>query len=136
MRDEVFGSNSKTRHFNRAVDRIRADSKALELLGSQTTIRAYGEPTSNKWPMARPIASDVSKDATGIEHLRMHFNVEGSDRKGIVQVHMVKGPGHPDFQYRMLALDVPGFSRHYIESPTTAQEKKAPGFRMLGVQWR
>ena len=53
---EVFASDSKTRHFNRAVDRIRADPRALELLGSGQTIRAFGEPTANKWARARPIA--------------------------------------------------------------------------------
>ncbi|KAG8531696.1 uncharacterized protein KY384_003328 [Bacidia gigantensis] len=138
MKDEVFGSNSKTRRFNQVVNRIRADPKALELLGSRTTIKAYGEPTTNKRPFARPIASDVSKDSTGIEHFRMHFNVEGSERKGVVQLHMVKGPGQSDFEYRFLALDVPGFPRYYLEnaSTDTGTKKKAAGLRMLGVQWR
>ena len=53
---DVFSSDSKTRHFNRAVDRIRADHRALELLGSNQTIRAFGEPTANKWSRNRPIA--------------------------------------------------------------------------------
>ncbi|KAL8819201.1 MAG: hypothetical protein Q9191_007782 [Dirinaria sp. TL-2023a] len=53
---EVFASDSKTRHFNRAVDRVRADTRALELLGSGHKIRAFGEPTRNKWARARPIA--------------------------------------------------------------------------------
>ena len=70
---DVFSSDSKTRHFNRAVDRfvhcwfeeviltpvlrrIRADPRALDLLGSGQTIRAFGEPTGNKWSRNRPIA--------------------------------------------------------------------------------
>ena len=53
---DVFASDSKTRHFNRAVDRIRADPRALDLLGSGQTIRAFGEPTSSKWSRNRPIA--------------------------------------------------------------------------------
>ena len=53
---EVFAADSKTRHFNRAVDRVRGDVRALELLGSGQKIRAFGEPTSNKWARARPIA--------------------------------------------------------------------------------
>ena len=53
---EVFASDSKTRIFNRAVDRIRADPQALELLGSREMIRAFGEPTSNRWSRNRPLA--------------------------------------------------------------------------------
>ena len=56
MYTEVFASDSKTRLFNRAVDRIRAEPQALELLGDRQTIRAFGEPTSNKWSRNRPIA--------------------------------------------------------------------------------
>ena len=53
---DVFSSDSKTRHFNRAVDRIRIDPRALDLLGSGQTIRAFGEPTASKWSRNRPIA--------------------------------------------------------------------------------
>ncbi len=53
---DVFSSDSKTRHFNRAVDRIRAEPRALDLLGSGQTIRAFGEPTASKWSRNRPIA--------------------------------------------------------------------------------
>ncbi|MCJ1277751.1 mitochondrial import inner membrane translocase subunit tim21 [Puttea exsequens] len=134
---EVFASDSKTSHFNRAVDRIRADPRALELLGSGQTIRAFGEPTSNKWTRNRPIASQTFTDHTGLEHFRMHFNVQGSEKGGLVNVHMVRGPDYSDWQYRVLALDVKGHPRLYLENADAAQEKKKkPGFRMLGVQWR
>ena len=53
---DVFSSDSKTRHFNRAVDRIRADPRVLDVLGSDQTIRAFGEPTASKWSRNRPIA--------------------------------------------------------------------------------
>ena len=52
---EVFSSDSKTRHFNRAVDRVRVDIRALELLGSGHKIRAFGERTWNRWILSRPI---------------------------------------------------------------------------------
>ena len=133
---EVFASDSKTTHFNKAVDRIRADPRALELLGSRKTIKAYGEPTNNKWARARPLVSSTLMDTTGIEHFRMHFNVEGSERKGVVSLHMVKGPGHPEYEYRFLALDVPGYARHYLENANASKGKKPAGFRMLGIQWR
>lgn len=66
----------------------------------------------------------------------MHFNVEGSKKSGVVSMHMVKGPGDALYQYRFLALDVPGYPRLYLENAEDTQEKKKPGFRMLGVQWR
>lgn len=133
---EVFSSDSPTKHFNQAVDRIRGDSRALELLGSGRTIRAFGEPSQNKWTRNRPLASSVQTDRTGIEHLRMHFNVEGSTSSGVVFLHMVKGPGDQHYQYRLLALDVPGHARIYLENADGDEKKKKPGFRMLGVQWR
>lgn len=53
---EVFSSDSKTRHFNRAVDRVKSDQRCIELLGNSKEIKAYGEPTLSKWARARPIA--------------------------------------------------------------------------------
>lgn len=68
---------------------------------------------------------------------------------------MVKGPGYPEWQYRTLAIDVQGMSprlsskrsrlrahylegqpRLYLENADAFQEKKRPGFKMLGIQWR
>ncbi len=53
---EVFSPNSKVSYFNRAVDRIKADPRCVELLGESKKITAYGEETWNKWRRARPIA--------------------------------------------------------------------------------
>jgi import inner membrane translocase subunit TIM21 len=53
---EVFSPDSKTTYFNRAVDRIRADRRCLELLGDGKKITAFGEETHNKWRRARPLA--------------------------------------------------------------------------------
>ena len=53
---EVFSSDSKTSHFNRAFDRVRQDPRCTEMLGPSKRIKAYGEPTWNKWARARPIA--------------------------------------------------------------------------------
>ncbi|KAL2040421.1 hypothetical protein N7G274_006864 [Stereocaulon virgatum] len=136
MYTEVFASDSKTRLFNRAVDRIRSEPQALELLGDRKTIRAFGEPTSSKWSRNRPIASSTNVDETGIEHFHMHFNVVGSAKSGVVNLHMVRDPAHKDWVYRSLALDVPGHPRIYLENADAAREQKKPGFKMLGVQWR
>lgn len=133
---EVFASDSKTRIFNRAVDRIRADPQVLELLGSREKIRAFGEPTSSRWSRNRPLASSAKTDQSGIEHLYMHFNVVGSANSGIVHLHMAKGLEHPDWQYQLLALDVQGHPRLYLEKAEPGQQNKKAGFKWLGVQWR
>jgi import inner membrane translocase subunit TIM21 len=105
---EVFASGSKTVHFNRAVNRIKDSPRCQEVLGPAKSIKAYGEPTSNKWARARPLAASSFKDAQGLEHLVMHFNAEGSTGKGTVQVHLTKSPKSNDFVYNYLYLDVPG----------------------------
>ena len=51
-------------------------------------------------------------------------------------MHMVKAPGDILYRYRYLALDVPGQPRLYLENAEDGVDKKKPGFRMLGIQWR
>jgi len=63
---EVFSPDSKTRHFNKAVDRIKNDSRCTDLLGSSKKIKAFGEPTWNKWARARPIAYDIMKSVMAV----------------------------------------------------------------------
>ena len=133
---EVFSTDSKTRHFNRAVDRIRADAQALELLGSGHKIRAFGEPTSNKWARARPIASTLRKDRSGTEHFLMHFNVEGSERSGVVNLHMVKKPEQTEFEYKHLTLNVKGHPVLYLENADAKLAKPKSGFTLFGARWR
>ncbi|KAL8735134.1 MAG: hypothetical protein Q9166_001010 [cf. Caloplaca sp. 2 TL-2023] len=133
---EVFSTDSKTVHFNGAVDRIRSDSRVKEALGSGHKIRAFGEPTWNRWARARPIASNTYKDSAGTEHFMMHFNVEGSSRRGIVNLHTFKGAGQADWQYKYLALDVKGQPRIYLENTDAMPAKQHSSFNFLGMQWR
>lgn len=56
MYTDVLSADSTTNWFNRAVDRIKADERCQELLGDPKKLSAYGEPTFNKWAMARPLA--------------------------------------------------------------------------------
>ncbi len=97
MYTEVFAPGSKTAHFNKAVDQLKADKRCTDLLGDPKKILAFGEETWNKWRRARPIAyarldlhlpapyfiiqlltrpsSTIRTDQYGTEHLIMHFNV-------------------------------------------------------------
>jgi len=137
MYTEVFSLDSKTAHFNRAVDRVKEDSRCTELLGNSKKITAYGEPTSNKWRRARPIASTVRQDQVGTEHLVMHFNVEGPLNTGVVNLHMIKRPSDGEFIYRYLYLDVKGHQRIYLENADATPD--SPGknkSKLFGISWR
>lgn len=133
---EVFSTDSKTVQFNRAVDRIRSDSRVKEALGSGHKIRAFGEPTWNRWARARPIAANNYKEANGTEHFMMHFNVEGSSRRGVINLHTIKRPGQADWEYRYLTLDVKGQPGIYLENTDTSPGKQHSSFNFLGMQWR
>jgi import inner membrane translocase subunit TIM21 len=184
MYTQVFSPDSATSHFNRAVDRVKADQRCIELLGNSNKIKAYGEPTWNKWARARPIAyvlaiplpcrhapekslchsttsifidpldrSSIRKDQRGVEHLIMHFNVgtlhtlimanannakvEGPLDKGVVNLHMIKGPSDRELVYKYLVLDVKGHQRIYLENADAASD--SPGkskSKFFGVSWR
>ena len=129
---ELFASDSKTRQFNAAVNRIKADSRCVYLLGDVRQVKAYGEPTTNKWARARPLASSTVVDRQGVEHFRMHFHVEGPDNKGVVTLHMVKRPGESQLQYETFALDVRGHPTIYLENANEKAPKKA-AFKLFGI---
>jgi len=134
---DVLSPNSKTRQFDKAVDRVKDDARCTALLGDRKKIRAFGEDTWNKWARNRPIATTIEKDQLGREHLKMHFHVEGPLNSGVVVLHMVKPQDQTEFQYRTLALDVKGHSRIYLENnkENSAGGNKSP-LKILGVQWR
>ncbi|RPB03637.1 TIM21-domain-containing protein [Choiromyces venosus 120613-1] len=131
---EVFAPNSIPNWFNSIHNRIKTDSRCTKLLGER--IKAYGEPTSNRWARNRPIASSIRKDRHGIEHLIMHFNVEGTIDKGVVNAHLTKRPGESNYEYKYLFLDVPGKPRVYLENESdrdSGEGGKKKG--LFGVQW-
>jgi import inner membrane translocase subunit TIM21 len=53
---EIVSPNSRTWQFEKAVDRIKEDSRCTKLLGDRRQIRAFGENTSSRWQRNRPIA--------------------------------------------------------------------------------
>ncbi|KAJ4294845.1 mitochondrial import inner membrane translocase subunit tim21 [Collariella sp. IMI 366227] len=134
---EVFSPDSKTTYFNRAVDRIRADPRCLELLGDGKKITAYGEETYNKWRRARPIASTVTKDGQGNEHLMIQFNIQGPRGSGRVAMHLIKRAGSSDYEYKYFFIDVRGHQRIYLENADASRSKEGESkpFKLFGVKW-
>ncbi|KAM0524589.1 hypothetical protein ACHAPE_000687 [Trichoderma viride] len=133
---DVFSPESKTRQFNRAVDKIKKDHRCLELLGDANKISAHGDETFNKWRRARPITSTERTDGQGNHLLMMHFYVEGPKGNGVVQCHMVIPRGESEYDYKYLFVDVKGHERIYLENADTAKArtgKKPVSF--FGVKW-
>ncbi|CZT49085.1 probable TIM21 Constituent of the mitochondrial inner membrane presequence translocase (TIM23 complex) [Rhynchosporium secalis] len=141
MWTEVFSFDSKTTHFNKAVNRVKKDPRCTDLLGDGKKITAYGEPTWSKWARARPIASSTRKDQYGREHMIMHFNVEGPLNKGVVSLHMVKPPaeseGGGEYVYKYLTLDVRGHQKIYLENADATLDSPAKNkSKIFGISWR
>ncbi|KAK5111687.1 hypothetical protein LTR62_004793 [Meristemomyces frigidus] len=138
---EVFSTDSKTAIFNRAADQVRKDTRCIELLAgdeglhTKREIKAYGEPSWSRWARNRTIASRNETDRAGVEHMHMHFYVEGPAAKGTVNVHMVRVQGQKDFVYKMLAVDVPGQKRYFLEGGDGILGGQRSQGRMFGVRW-
>ncbi|GAB7364810.1 hypothetical protein MBLNU230_g5605t1 [Neophaeotheca triangularis] len=136
---EVFSTDSKTAIFNRSADQIRGDAACRSLLCGdeglhrKRDISAFGEPSWSRWARNRTVASRVEKDRVGVEHLHMHFYVEGTTDRGTVHVEMARR-GNEDWEYRMLALDVTGKQRHYVIGGNDVGGLKSKG-KMFGVRW-
>ncbi|KAG6009580.1 mitochondrial import inner membrane translocase subunit tim21 [Claviceps maximensis] len=135
MWTDVFAPDSKTNHFNRAVDRIKKDPRCIEILGDSKKIMAHGEETANKWRRARPVASTERTDQQGNQHLVMHFHVDGPLRDGIGQLHMIRRRGQSDYEYKYLFLDVKGHERIYLENAASSENPAKRQFSLFGVKW-
>ncbi|KAK0308970.1 mitochondrial import inner membrane translocase subunit tim21 [Friedmanniomyces endolithicus] len=138
---EVFSSSSKVAVFNRAADRVRKDPQCLALLAgteglhTKREISAYGEPSWSRWARNRTVASRNETDRAGVEHIRMHFYVEGPVAKGTVNLHMTRLPGQKEYEYRVLALDVPGKQRVFLENRDGERLDQRKQGKMFGVRW-
>jgi mitochondrial import inner membrane translocase subunit TIM21 len=130
----VFSPDSKTSHFNRAVDELRASPRVRELIGPAKKINAYGDGGWNRWVRNAPIRSTITKDGNGREHMLLEFNIEGPNGRGRVHAHLMKATASSPYQYKKLSLDVPGQATVYLyndESP----KSKGKGFKFLGFNW-
>ncbi|KIW59003.1 hypothetical protein PV05_03487 [Exophiala xenobiotica] len=133
---ELLAPDSSTVQFNAAVSRIKSSPECRALLGPSSQITAYGEPTSNKWARARPLAHSTETDRFGTTHFRMHFNVSGPDGTGVVTVHMTKPRDGDRLEYQLLSLTVKGHETVYLENKEAERSVKGRVGKMFGVQWR
>lgn len=67
--------------------------------------------------------------------MHMHFYTTGPLASGTVNVHMTRKRDESDFQYHMLALDVPGHERVWLENAEKGKLDKRSQGKMFGVKW-
>jgi len=140
---EVFSTDSRTRHFNRAVTRIKSSPACIELLGKPESMFAFGDSPWSSFARARirgpSPTTRVAKDGqTGVETLSMTFLVRGEVDEGWVTMKLVKGPQDSAFEWELLALDVKGHQRVYLEGAPKllgGLSSKSDG-KVFGIKWR
>jgi import inner membrane translocase subunit TIM21 len=66
--------------------------------------------------------------------MNMRFLVRGSKAEGWVTLQMEKGPDDLEFEYVVLALDVTGHQRVYIQGPSGGLVKKSSPGKLLGIK--
>ncbi|KAJ9209501.1 hypothetical protein DTO166G4_8900 [Paecilomyces variotii] len=133
---DVLSPNSPTRQFDKAVDRIKDDPRCTELLGDPKEIVAHGSSTGSRWARNRPIATNVETDQSGREHLKMQFWVEGPRNEGHVNLHMVRQPDQWEYEYLLLAVDIKGHQRIYLENAADKIKGGKGPLKIFGIQWR
>ncbi|TLD36483.1 TIM21-domain-containing protein [Venturia nashicola] len=140
MYTEVFSLDSKTSQFNYAVSKIRDSRECVSLLcgpgGRAKDIKAYGEGSNwNRWDRNRVIAGSSSVDRAGNENWHIHFNVEGPVGRGVVRVHLIRPKERGEWEYKVLALDVPGHERVWLENMGWKFGVDKKSGTMFGIKW-
>lgn len=131
---DVLSPSSKTAQFNRATNRVLQSTECTKLLGPSSQITAHGENSWSRWARNRFIASTTETDKWGTEHLRFKFYVEGPLNQGVVHVHLTKRPSQSEYEYALLAVDVKGHHRVFLENADDKKNSKvAPKF--FGARW-
>ncbi|KAI7872366.1 TIM21-domain-containing protein [Spinellus fusiger] len=102
---ELLSSQSPTAIFREAVERAKANSSLVALLGEP--IQSYGTPSSNARRRNRRIHYRLAEDAYGEPHMLMVFHMEGSLSQGTGRVDMVKND-KDQWEFKSLVVDVPG----------------------------
>lgn len=133
---EVFSPNSQLNSFNTAIDRIKKDPRCIAALGAPIEITAYGESmTSSRWK-SRPFVSTSRTDEHGNKRLFMKFNVNGPKNRGIVYLHLVKGPSDFKYSYKYIGLYIDGNPTIVLDDTNTLSVGPSKKLKLFGVTWR
>jgi import inner membrane translocase subunit TIM21 len=100
----------------------------------------YGESVRSSFRRARmhdptPVAQVIKDEKTGLETIYMQFLVKGVKAEGWATMQLQKLPQETEFRWVILALDVKGYQRIYLEGGEEPAFKRA-STRMFGIKWR
>ncbi|KXZ49733.1 hypothetical protein GPECTOR_20g590 [Gonium pectorale] len=89
--------------FNHTLERLKGDPRITVRIGGADDIRAWG--TNSESRVARQqIPHTIFKDASGVEHVRIQFNIRGPSGSGLVNADMYKDASG-QWQYTYLVVD-------------------------------
>ncbi|KAF8073012.1 TIM21 [Scenedesmus sp. PABB004] len=88
--------------FNATLAKLKLDPRVTVRLGND--IVGYGQESASR-VQRQQIPHQVYKDANGVEHVRLQFNMRGPGGVAIVNADMFKGPGGA-WEYLYLIVDV------------------------------
>ncbi|KAF2637539.1 TIM21-domain-containing protein [Massarina eburnea CBS 473.64] len=131
---DILSPSSKTAYFNRATDQIRSHPECQRLLGPGGQISAHGENSWSRWERNRHMTSTKETDQWGTEHLKFRFYVEGPNGQGTVHAHLTKRPSQNDFEWHILAVDIKGHHRIYLENADEKRGSRAAP-KIFGARW-
>lgn len=98
---ELFSGESPNGVYSKALKRCSKDSEVIVALGQP--IKGYGEETRRG---RRRHVSHVEFEQDGRKHMRMKFHIQGSDRRGEVNLEVVKDEsGVYNYRYLFVQLD-------------------------------
>lgn len=80
-------------------------------------------------PRTYPVFENV-----GYLNANAAIQVDGPLNNGTAQLHMVKGRGHSDYEYKYLFVEVKGHDRIYLENADAAGASKKK-LSWFGVNW-
>lgn len=67
--------------------------------------------------------------------MHMHFNVSGPLATGVIQLHMIRRLDGKEFEYKTMALEIPGKQRVWLINADKERAENKKGLRMFGVRW-
>ncbi|KAL1124053.1 hypothetical protein AAG570_001823 [Ranatra chinensis] len=105
---ELFSSKSPNSVYAKALDKCCADTRVKDALGEP--IKGFGEETRRG---RRRHVSHVLYEKDGVNHLRMHFYLKGSRKRGTVQLEM-KEDSSGNYVYRYLFVQLDDYSGRII----------------------
>lgn len=144
---ELFSPSGETSTFNRVVNLIEKDEKALKLLGYSDSeiqeggirLKAYGGISPDEWTRNKSIQATKFTGKDEKEHMIMRFFVESSKTIGVVNLEAIE-ENFMEQQLVYVSVEVKGKGKCYlIGGPQLSYAQRnlnvfsSNGF--LGVKW-